>query len=394
MTTEARPSSHPLRSTSAYYLSFLILGSTYAILGPTLPALVEHLQTRLDKLSAIFMLNCLGYLLGLWRGGSLFDKLPGHRILAIMLLVLGLSSALIPSMSTLTLLTLALFVQGLAQGVVDVGSNTLLTWTHGSRSGPYMNGLHFCFGIGAVVAPIMVGLGIAASGDIHWSYWIIGLATLPIALWFWILPSLTPQAVVHVNDSSDNNLLVVGLISLFFFLYVGAEIGYGTWLSTYAISSKLETEANAAYLTSTYWGFFTASRLLGIWVSTWASIRRIIYADLGGSLISIAIVLAYPESRTALWVGTAALGICLASIFPSMMAFAGQTLRLSGKTASWILFGAGVGGLAVSWTIGQVFKTQGPIVMPLFILGSLAGALVVFFYILQNEGRDRGDIQK
>ena len=48
---------------------------------------------------------------------------------------------------------LILFIGGLPAGMISTGGNTLLMWTHGRKAGPYINGLHFSFGLGAFLAP-------------------------------------------------------------------------------------------------------------------------------------------------------------------------------------------------------------------------------------------------
>ena len=70
--------------------------------------------------------------------------------MASTLLVIAISGALIPVTQQLWLLLLVEFALGFAQGANDVGCNTLLLWVHkGKGAGPYINGLHFFFGLGA-----------------------------------------------------------------------------------------------------------------------------------------------------------------------------------------------------------------------------------------------------
>jgi len=51
-----------------------------------------------------------------------------------------------------------------------------------------MNGLHFFWGLGAFLAPIVVARATSASGDIAWAYLALALAMLPAAVWLWCLP--------------------------------------------------------------------------------------------------------------------------------------------------------------------------------------------------------------
>jgi MFS family permease len=116
---------HSWIATIAYYLSFIILGASTAASGPSLPKLAEHTSSGLDRISLIFVFGSLGYLIGSYFGGRAYDRIPGHKLMAVGLLALALVSVLIPIAPTLWLLLLAMFLSGLAGGIIDVGCNTL-----------------------------------------------------------------------------------------------------------------------------------------------------------------------------------------------------------------------------------------------------------------------------
>ena len=54
------------------------------------------------------------------------------------------------------------------------------------------------------------------------------------------------------------------MISVFFVLYVGVELGFSGWVYTYARGSGHRRSNGAAWLTATFWAFFALGRLLGI----------------------------------------------------------------------------------------------------------------------------------
>src|SRR5512145_1884404 len=157
--------------TAAYYLAFILLGLTIAAEGPTLLKLAEHTSSALDQISSIFLFSSFGYLLGSYIGGRIYDRIPGHRFMAGVLLFLGIMVALVPLAAARWTLFAIVLVLGLAKGALDVGCNTLLLWVHNETVGPFMNGLHAFFGLGAFVAPLIVARVLSATGDIHWAYW-------------------------------------------------------------------------------------------------------------------------------------------------------------------------------------------------------------------------------
>ena len=362
----------PMTATLAYYAAFITLGATVSIGGPALPWLAQHTASRLDQISIIFIAVSLGYMLGSQLGGRAYDRFPGHRIQAVALLVTSLCAALVPVMHSLWFLVGVLFLLGAVQGALDVGCNTLLTWIHGEKVGPFMNGLHFFFGLGSFLAPLIFARVVLASNDIRWAYWFFSLLALPIAAWFWFLPSppirrKTPEAV---SGRSVNGMFL--LIVFFFMIYVGLEVGFGNWIYTYSIHIHLADETSAAYLTSAFWGAFMVGRLLGIGISSRLRPQAILLMDLSGSLVAFAILLYWPMSSAALWAGTIVLGLSIASIFATAMAFAEHRLRLTGAMIGWILVGGGIGGMFFPWLIGQLFERLGPhITMPVLLANTL-----------------------
>jgi MFS transporter, FHS family, Na+ dependent glucose transporter 1 len=373
---------NPIVATTTYYLAFILLGLTTAVTGPTLPALANNTSSRIDQISAIFIAGSLGYLIGSWFGGRAYDRLPSNRLIPSALIVLTLGVVYIPISSELSLLVLVIFILGISQGVLDVGGNTLLLWIHGPRVGPYMNGLHFFFGVGALLSPIAVAQIVSISGDIQWVYWLFGLVALPLAVWTWFLPNPPPREKHSSENRSPVNITLLLLFMVFFFLYVGAEIGYGNWIFTYTTTLQLGTPMAAAYLTSAFWGFFTLSRLAGIPISIRVAPNKILFADLIGCLISLGLLIVGANSTQILWIGTIILGISMASIFPTLMTLADSKLHNSGEITGWLLIGTGLGGMFLPWIIGQAFTTVGPqSVMRIIFIDMLANLFILIVLV-------------
>jgi FHS family Na+ dependent glucose MFS transporter 1 len=316
-------------------------------------------------------------MIGSWIGGRAYDRLPGNRILPFALVLLALTAAYIPTASQLTFLTLGFLVLGFSQGVVDVGGNTLLIWHHGAGVSPFMNGLHFFFGVGALLSPIIVAQIVNITGKIEWVYWLFGLIALPLAAWTWFLKNPTRHEKDAARKEAHHNYLIVILVALFFFLYVGAEIGYGNWIFTYTTALELGTPMSAAYLTSAFWGFFTIGRLIGIPVAVRAAPTKILFIDLIGCLFALGLIIIGAQSQAALWTGTILLGLCMASVFPTIMTLADSKLHLSGEITGWFLIGAGLGGMFLPWVIGQAFASIGPTIMPTLIFIDILANLVI-----------------
>lgn len=377
-----------IAKTAGYYAAFIGLGLASASLGPTLPHLAEHTQTQLSEVSFLFTGRSLGYLLGSLLGGRLYDRMAGHQIMAGMLVGAALMLALTPLMPLLWLLTLVLLFLGMAEGAVDVGGNTLLIWVHRDKVGPFMNGLHFFFGVGAFLSPIIIAQALLRTGDITWAYWILALIALPIAAWVFRLPSPAPQTVNKDDPTGQVNYVLVVLIVIFFFLYVGAEVSYGGWIFTYTTAQNIAAEQTAAYLTSAFWGALTTGRLLAIPIAARFRPRVILLSDLLICLISVGVILAWPHSILAVWIGTLGIGAGMASVFPTIFSLAERRMVVTGQITSFFFVGASAGAMTLPWLIGQLFEGIGPQIVMWGIFANLVAALIIFFALITQSTRN------
>ena len=367
--------------TAGYYAAFIILGLTTSSFGPALPFIAEQTHTQLAQVSSLLALRSLGYLLGSFRGGRLYDQRSGHPVVMAVLLVLAASLALVPAIPFLLPLAIILFIVGLAEGSLDVGGNTLIMWAHGSQVGPFMNGLHFFFGVGAFLAPLMVALAMTLTGTYGAAYWAIGFLILPVAFAFTRIASPERASATASSEAKGYSQRLVILLVVFFFLYVGAEYSFGTWAFTYATRMNLADETTAAYITSAFWGALTVGRLLGVPITAKLKSNTVLWIDLGGSIVGMTAIVLLPGSNIAFWFGAILLGLSMASIFPTALSLAEKRLKISGKITGWFFVGASLGGMVVAWVIGQLIEPVGPQVAMWVILGDILASMIVFWLI-------------
>lgn len=366
------------RATVGYYLGFLILGLVLAVLGPTLPGLARQTGTQLGQISILFVARSLGGFAGAILAGRLYDRRSGHPVLATTVGAMALGLFLIPFIPRLELLSLLFFFLGITEGNLDVGTNTLIVWVHGRRVGPYMNGLHFFFGVGAFVSPIIIAQVLLRSDSVAWGYWILALLALPVLAWYLRLPSPSPAGQLQSGNPSRVDWRLVILIALFLGLYVGAEVSFGGWIYSYAVALDLASEATAAYLTSAFWGAFTLGRLISIPLAAYLRPRTVLIMDLLGALLSAGVIVIAYRTPLALWLGTIAIGLTLASIFPTVLSLAERRMPITGRVTSWFFVGASLGAMILPWLMGQLFSSLGPqSIMSGISLNLLAGLLVL-----------------
>lgn len=373
------------RSTAAYFLTSIALGLATAALGPALPALSEQTGVRLGAIGVLFTGNNLGYMLGSLGYGNLLDRVQGNRLVAVILLVMAAMLGLVPVTTSLLLLTVVFFVLGTSNGGVDVCSNPMLVWIHRGRANSFLNALHFFFGLGAFLGPLLVAQSLSGGWGIRGAYWLLALYPLPIALWLLRLPSPPPPKTAHQLEHHPTPWRLVVLITLVFVFYVGAELGFGGWIYTFTLSQGLANAQQAAYLTSLFWGALTVGRLLGIGIAAHIRPATMLAFSFIGCLASLGGIGFLPGSVAAIWICTIILGLSMASVFPTLLAFAAQYMTMSGAASRWFFVGSGLGGMTLPWLLGVLIERFGPSAMiPALILGV---GLALLTFIGANSGQ-------
>jgi FHS family Na+ dependent glucose MFS transporter 1 len=368
-------------------MAFIGLGLVGAVLGPTLPYLAKLTQSSISQISLLFVARSLGYLMSSVLGGYLFDRLSGHPLMAITLVGLGISLLLTPFVSLLWVLITILFLTGISQGIIDVGGNTLIVWLHGKNVGPYLNALHMFYGVGTFLAPVIIAQAVLISGSINWGYWVIAAFVILPALQLFSLPSQPiPTKKPGINAAQSKGFLVF-LAALFIFCYSSFANIFGGWIFSYVVRLGLTSEANAAYITSMFWGAFTVGRLISIPVATRFRPNSILLGDLVGCLLSTGIILKWPTSIEAIWIGAAGLGLSAASLFPTTVTLVEGRMQITGSVTSRFVIGSALGAMITPWIVGQFFEVTGPQMVIYSVFITIAAGLGVFFFLRRETKR-------
>jgi FHS family Na+ dependent glucose MFS transporter 1 len=368
-----------VRWTLGYYGLFVCLGLSTAVFGPTLLALAAQTQTPLGQMGWLFLVGAAGQTLGTTLSGRVFDRVSGHPVLGLVV---------VPLLPWFELVLTVVGCAGVANGLINTGANTLLIWTHGEKVGPYMNGLHFCFGLGAVGAPILVAQVIGVAGGYRWAYWTLAALMTLVSLSFLLVPG-HPRPVqprlpgTRARNMPPGSAARILAAALFLFFYVGAEVAFGGWVSTYAVALQQASAVGAAYLTSGFWCAFTVGRLLAIPLATRVPPHRMVLAALSTCLALLAVLLLLPDTHVVVWSVTVGLGFGMAPLWPMGFTLAGQSLTLTATVSGRILLGDSVGGMVLPWLVGHVMAVTGPRALASLVFGSLVCTFVAFVVLLR-----------
>lgn len=367
-------SAHPKLLIGVYYSVFVALGLIMMVLGVTLTELMKRTDATPAEISYSFMARSLGFITGSILCGRIYDRVRnGHAVLASALAVMALLSGFVPTMSVLWILIGLFLVQGLAGSLINVGGNTMLMWSYREGNiGALLTGLHFSWGLGSAISPLIVEQMEALTGNINWAYWVLSLLAVPACVGLLRLPSPPHPQASNDEAATQVNLRLALLVATFFFFYTGLEATLIGWIHTYTMHTGLGDKSAAYKLNAVFLLVFTFGRLIAIPIAARLRPRTILLTDFCGCFLSAAAILTWSSSVTVLWIAACTMGLSMASVFPTMLAFAERRMHLSGKLTGYLFSASSGGSMLLPFLVGQYFVSVGPQMLFYVILVSLS----------------------
>jgi len=372
--------------TAAYFAALAAFGAMVASWGPLLPHIAAQTQTDMGSIGMVFSARAIGVFFGSLLGGRIYDRLPGHPLLGAALLVLASTFILVPFIHVLWLLLLLIVIMGLAAGMVISGSNTLLVWVHPENTAAWINSMNFCNATGSFLAPIVITAILTTIGEVRWAFW--ALAIFIGAVGIYALSVSSPTIHEDRNKTAKKSVIPFQAIlpfALVFLLYVSAEVSFGGWLYTYTVTLHPEEITGAGLLTSTFWASIALGRLAAIPLSNHLRPRTILMIDFTGALASLIVILTLSSSLSALWAGTIGFGLCMASIFPTWMAFSGRRIKITGRVSGIFYAATAVGAMTFPALCGWAFDISGPRATMVVILSALLMAGIIYDIVRRTK---------
>ncbi|CAM3272453.1 MFS transporter [Deinococcus saxicola] len=371
MTLNATAHSAPRHLATIGLLGFFLLGLIYPILGPSLPRLGEQFGLRASGVSWLLSANSLGAFCGVILAGLLAGWLsPQQRSLTAAAVVaagcLGLAFA--PSFA---LALLAAAMLGVGFGMLDLTLNVWISGSYGHCGAAMLNLLSASFGVGAVLAPLAVGL---ADGNFQLPLLACGALAFALLLALLLLPTgtLPVAAASPAPVSTRSSYPLLGGFILFFMAYVAVESGVGAWEVTHLQATLGLATSTAAQLSALFWISFTVGRLISAPLALRVPPARLVTAAL--LLAAGSLALASVPSLAVL--AYALTGLFLAPVFTTGLVW--MTRVLPGSQAPTLVFaGAFLGPVLAAPMIGTLRDTFGSTAIPLSLLGITALALAL-----------------
>lgn len=367
--------------------AFLLIGWSSLLV----PSLIWSVKEGFDQSDAgiglFYFLYAVAYASGSLGGGLATEQFGRRTVLglavgihAVGLIALGLGPSWL-------VFLLAGLPSGLGAGAVDGGVNGLFLDQFRSGRGRALNLLHLFFSVGALAAPLAVG--VLVDGGVGWQAIIVatGLVALPIAGLFAVVgmpagrraavdesvAEIEPAATT-VRDRLSLPLILLGLAIAF---YVASEVGVSSWLVRFLEPAPLTTATTGLSL---FWAGLAVGRLVSSQLAD--RFDHLAFATVCTTGVAIALVGAIFVPALPVSIALFALaGFASGPVFPMIIAIGGERYPERSAAVSGFLTGSAVAGSIIyppvmgflSVTIGLTVAMVGNVVLAL----ACAAALVV-----------------
>ncbi len=365
----------------SYYLGFLGLGATLVAIGPTLPDLAEQTGVTLAAAGFLFTIRSVGSVIGASNASWIYKKLRAHHMIAIALSILAITIALTPLIPSFWLLCVVLLIMGFGSDLMQVGGTSSIMRMFRGKVGPYMNAQGVAFGIGMLIAPVLVLELLLRTGELRYGYWVLALLFVPTIIAVLRLPDPPMTSAEATIKGTREGYRMVISAAIFLSLVVGIEVTVAGWVATYATTLGLMPRSAAGLLTSAFLGMIMVGRFLAIPVSGVLNLRALLSILLLGCIGSVAILIWIP-GNTTLWGAIMLFGTVFGPLFPTMLGYVEQRVPVTGSMNSIYFIGGATGAMIYPWVAGQLFVNVAPTTLFRMVLVMILAAVVIFGVLL------------
>lgn len=414
----------PVR-TAILYLSYIAFGTACGVFGPAWPDLGIKLRLSDDQMKYGLTVRSVATILICAVSGFFLNRSNRELLYLLLLLVCSITLVLMPLLPSQAVFLILQFIFGIPAALIGVLGNVWILdiWRESEKGMVAANhGLQFAFGVGTLVAPLVVRpflLDVPAGGgsngtmsttispepieesQIQVPFYIIGGFVALVSLT--IIPLIRfhregYEEEVHepgdlkVDASTDiqsiikrspkARLMVLAHAAAIFFFLEGMDLTNGSYFFTFLISTGLKvSKSQAAYIDSAYVAANTLAKLAGVLIGLRVKPVHVMLVNFG--LLSVANIMFYlymDSSESALLVASILQGAAFGTAWANLLALLSNYLTITNSVVTLIvvsdmisaaIYPIIIGGRITSYPIVLVYLNAGSIVMSFIFFISL-----------------------
>lgn len=303
------------------YLAFISLGLPDSLLGSAWPTMYPQLGVESSLMGTVTITIMLGTIVSSVLSNFLTKKLGANWVTAISVVMTAVALLGFSFSTKLWMLILWAIPYGLGAGGVDAALNNYVALHYSSK---HMNWLHACWGLGALISPIVMGECLKTQLGWQGGYRIISFVQMAIAV---VLFASLPMWKKTITEEKRSNvrtmdaLKVRGIVPVLvmFLCYCALEQTAMSWASSYLVGVRNVDETTAATFGSLFFIGITAGRFACGFISNKLGDNKLIV--IGATVIAVGILcIVLPFSQTAVCcAGLVLIGLGCAPVYPAII---------------------------------------------------------------------------
>ncbi|PQP81869.1 MFS transporter [Paenibacillus sp. PCH8] len=371
---------------------YLLIGITSVVLGALLPVLLPHYGRGYSDGGFLLFLQFIGFLVGVLISPSMTARIGRKAMLTIALSCIVIAYILLgflPSWNVILLLTI---IVGFGSGIIEpsVGAFTI-EFTENQKA-VAMSKLDVFFALGALLIPAIAALFIWMNQWHLTFYTVAVLSFILMLLWITMprpaalyLEQAGENTVTHAAGKSRYSRKQLGILTIFvifFFIYMGLELGLMNFLPSILVERLGLQESVASLSVSILWIAMIIGRLFSGKIAEAVNYMPfLIWSTIGTLLFAVAMV--FVTGQLATYVLIFGTGLFMSGLFCIALVYANVLIPgMTERTTSILIASGGIGGAILQYVTGWSMST-GPIVNTIWILAGFC--LILLFTLILSH---------
>lgn len=385
---------------AAAYYGFLIFGMSDSSIGALLPTLENHYDLSYIVVSTAFLAPFCGYFVAALLSDYMHRRL-GRWGVCVMGTSLQLVCYIIASTGPpFPVYVIGYAIAGLGNGMLEAGWNSWLGTL--SNANEIMGLLHGFYGAGGVICPAVFTAML--ENHIKWNYCyfvLIGMSFLSVSLCSIAYRKDTAKKYADSMDESNKEEdgaaqsssitsvmknSMVWLLAIALFMYVGGEVSFGGWISTFMIKIRNGDPDKMGYVTTGFWTGLTIGRVVLGFLMGYLQWSEQLFAlfYMACALVCIVLLWVIPNLVVSA-VFSGLFGLAIGPLFPIVMVVALQKLprRLHVSGVGFAAAIGGAGAAVLPFVNGALATSYGPKVLCPLVLALFSAMMLIWLVIVK-----------
>lgn len=353
----------------AYMLSMGVCGIVLVALGSTLEDLAENCGTVSTEVGTVFVARGIGAVFGAIFSAKLYLWFQGNSVMAFALGLITILLMTLPFNKNVYMLHIYFLFLGIGTAVTDTGCQIMTRKIHGKTAGPWLGANTVAFGISGALVPLIE----IFTENLFAQYYVITAIVLGVCLMVLFGPN--PEANGRLIGGPPKGRVgpegkpgdaphywVEIVISIMVFFFIGGKVTSTAYLVSYVDDTGVIAEDQESNLILVLWLAITVGRLAGVQDQRFLTNKTLpIHLTIFcvGGVLAMLLVIWFPDSADALWVGVAFYGLFNGPCVGYCYDLNNRITYPTEKSMSIVMFGLNFGASLVPYVTTLIWNNGG-----------------------------------